>query len=203
MPDVDGPITYQLMADDMIAFLETVVGQPADLVGHRDGAFVAMLVAMQRHELVKRLVMISGGFNKVNTSCWTPSPTIRSRRSPRSGAPRPGRRRRVSLPRRPSMISAGGSCDMRRMHRTPVWAGRMLPQAPGAGRDGTGSLEGTAERFLGVVPDTTGDGSDRASGKQILGQVHPPVGEVADGGSPQNLAHALLADEIFPVEEGS
>ncbi len=53
MPDVDGPITYQLMADDMIAFLETVVGQPADLVGHRDGAFVAMLVAMQRHELVK------------------------------------------------------------------------------------------------------------------------------------------------------
>ena len=93
---------------------------------------------------------------------------------------------------------------MRRMHRTPVWAGRMLPQAPGAGRDGTGSLEGTAERFLGVVPDTTGDVSDRASaGKQILGQVHPPVGEVADGGSPQNLARALLADEIFPVEEGS
>jgi hypothetical protein len=39
-------------------------GQPADLVGHSDGAFVAMLVAMQRPELVKRLVMISGGFNK-------------------------------------------------------------------------------------------------------------------------------------------
>jgi pimeloyl-ACP methyl ester carboxylesterase len=63
-PDVDGPITYQLMADDTIAFLATVVGEPADLVGHSDGAFVAMLVAMQRPELVKRLVMISGGFNK-------------------------------------------------------------------------------------------------------------------------------------------
>lgn len=63
-PDVEGPITYQLMADDTIAFLETVVGEPADLVGHSDGAFVAMLVAMQRPELVKRLVMISGGFNK-------------------------------------------------------------------------------------------------------------------------------------------
>ena len=63
-PDVDGPITYQLMADDTIAFLETVVGEPVDLVGHSDGAFVAMLVAMQRPELVKRLVMISGGFNK-------------------------------------------------------------------------------------------------------------------------------------------
>jgi pimeloyl-ACP methyl ester carboxylesterase len=63
-PDVEGPITYQLMTDDTIAFLDTVVGQPADLVGHSDGAFIAMLVAMQRPELVKRLVMISGGFNK-------------------------------------------------------------------------------------------------------------------------------------------
>jgi pimeloyl-ACP methyl ester carboxylesterase len=52
------------MADDTIAFLETVIGQPADLVGHSDGAFTAMLVAMQRPELVKRLVLISGGFNK-------------------------------------------------------------------------------------------------------------------------------------------
>jgi pimeloyl-ACP methyl ester carboxylesterase len=63
-PDVPGPITYQLMADDTIAFLETVVREPADLVGHSDGAFVAMLVAMQRPELVKRLVLIGGGFNK-------------------------------------------------------------------------------------------------------------------------------------------
>jgi pimeloyl-ACP methyl ester carboxylesterase len=63
-PDVEGPITYQLMTDDTITFLETVVGQPADLVGHSDGAFVAMLVAMQRPELVRRLVMISGGFNQ-------------------------------------------------------------------------------------------------------------------------------------------
>jgi pimeloyl-ACP methyl ester carboxylesterase len=63
-PDVPGPITYQLMADDTIAFLEAVVGEPADLVGHSNGAFVAMLVAMQRPELVKRLVMISSGFSK-------------------------------------------------------------------------------------------------------------------------------------------
>src|SRR5262249_27712223 len=63
-PDVEGPITYQLMTDDTIAFLASVVGQPADLVGHSDGAFVAMQVAIQRPELVKRLVMISGGFDK-------------------------------------------------------------------------------------------------------------------------------------------
>src|SRR5512133_2094025 len=63
-PDVEGPITYQLMADDTIAFLDQVVREPADLVGHSDGAFVAMLVAMQRPELVNRLVMISGGYDK-------------------------------------------------------------------------------------------------------------------------------------------
>ena len=63
-PDVDGPITYQVMAEDTIAFLERVVRAPADLVGHSDGAFVGMLVAMQRPELVNRLVMISGGYNK-------------------------------------------------------------------------------------------------------------------------------------------
>lgn len=63
-PDVPGPITFQLMADDTIAFLDTVVGEAADLVGHSNGALVAMLVAMQRPELVNRLVMISSGFNK-------------------------------------------------------------------------------------------------------------------------------------------
>jgi pimeloyl-ACP methyl ester carboxylesterase len=52
------------MADDTIAFLEAVVREPADLMGHGDGAFVAMLVAIQRPELVRRLVLISGGFNK-------------------------------------------------------------------------------------------------------------------------------------------
>jgi pimeloyl-ACP methyl ester carboxylesterase len=62
--DVDGPITYQLMADDTIAFLDAVLGGPADLVGHSDGAFVAMLVAIQRPDLVNRLAMISGGFDK-------------------------------------------------------------------------------------------------------------------------------------------
>jgi pimeloyl-ACP methyl ester carboxylesterase len=63
-PDVEGPISYQLMADETIAFLEQVVGAPADLLAHSDGAFVALLVGIQRPELVKRLVLISGGFDK-------------------------------------------------------------------------------------------------------------------------------------------
>jgi pimeloyl-ACP methyl ester carboxylesterase len=63
-PDVEGPITYQLMADDTISFLEEVVGEPADLVGHSDGAFIALLIGIQRPDQVKRIAMISGGFDK-------------------------------------------------------------------------------------------------------------------------------------------
>jgi pimeloyl-ACP methyl ester carboxylesterase len=62
--DVEGPITYQAMTDDTIAFLDQVIGGPADLVGHSDGAFVALQVAIQRPDLVNRLVMISGGYDK-------------------------------------------------------------------------------------------------------------------------------------------
>src|ERR1700736_802809 len=42
-PDVEGPITFEAMAQDTIAFLETVVGGPAHLVGCSDGAIVALL----------------------------------------------------------------------------------------------------------------------------------------------------------------
>ena len=62
--DVDGPITYQLMTDDTIAFLDQVIGGPADLVAHSDGAVIALMVAMQRPDLVRRLVLISGGYDK-------------------------------------------------------------------------------------------------------------------------------------------
>src|SRR6266511_3529399 len=45
-PDVDGPITYELMAQDTIAFLEAVV------------------VALRRPDLARQLVLISGGFHR-------------------------------------------------------------------------------------------------------------------------------------------
>src|SRR4030081_3608999 len=61
--DVDGPITFDLMAQDTIAFLETVVGGPAHLVGCSDGAIVALLVALRRPDLARRLVFIAGVFH--------------------------------------------------------------------------------------------------------------------------------------------
>lgn len=62
-PDVDGPITFDLMAQDTIAFLETVVGEPAHLVGCSDGAIVALLVALRRPDLVRRLAFIAGVYH--------------------------------------------------------------------------------------------------------------------------------------------
>jgi pimeloyl-ACP methyl ester carboxylesterase len=68
-PDVDGPISYELMARDTIAFLETVVGGPAHLVGHSDGAPTALTAALLRPDLVRGLVLAAGVFHH---SGWAP-----------------------------------------------------------------------------------------------------------------------------------
>src|SRR3712207_5409146 len=51
------------MAEDTIAFLDDVVGGPSHLVGHSDGANVALLVARSRPDLARRVVSISGNFH--------------------------------------------------------------------------------------------------------------------------------------------
>ncbi|MEX0874086.1 MAG: alpha/beta hydrolase [Actinomycetota bacterium] len=58
-PDVEGPLSYSDMAKDTIGFLETVVKKPAHLVGWSDGGVVGLLVAMERPDLVRKLVAIS------------------------------------------------------------------------------------------------------------------------------------------------
>jgi pimeloyl-ACP methyl ester carboxylesterase len=63
-PDVEGPMTYELMAEDTIAFLEGVVGGPAHLVGCSAGASVALLVALRRPDLARRVVLICGVFHR-------------------------------------------------------------------------------------------------------------------------------------------
>lgn len=68
-PDVDGPITFELMAADTIAFIELVVGGPVHLVGTSDGAIVALYVALRRPDLVKRLVFVAGVYHRDG---WSP-----------------------------------------------------------------------------------------------------------------------------------
>jgi pimeloyl-ACP methyl ester carboxylesterase len=72
--DLEGPITYQILAEDMIAFLDKIVGAPANLVGVSDGGIVGLLVAMQRPNLLRKLVMIGANFHRdglVSTAMWT------------------------------------------------------------------------------------------------------------------------------------
>jgi pimeloyl-ACP methyl ester carboxylesterase len=62
-PDVEGPITYDLMARDTVTFIDTVIGQPVHLLGCSDGAIVALTVALGRPDLVRRLVLAAGVFH--------------------------------------------------------------------------------------------------------------------------------------------
>ena len=63
-PDVDGPMDFERIAADTIAFLEQVVDGPAHLVGFSDGATAALHVALRRPDLVRPMVMISGQFHR-------------------------------------------------------------------------------------------------------------------------------------------
>jgi pimeloyl-ACP methyl ester carboxylesterase len=61
-PDVEGPLSYGDMADDTVDFIETIVKGPAHLVGWSDGGIVALLVALVRPDLVRKIVAIGANF---------------------------------------------------------------------------------------------------------------------------------------------
>ena len=61
--DVAGPITYEIMAQDTIAFIEAVGVEHAHLIGWSDGALVGLLVALWRPELVGKLVLMAQSVN--------------------------------------------------------------------------------------------------------------------------------------------
>ncbi|MEU6563597.1 alpha/beta fold hydrolase [Nocardia nova] len=56
--DVEGPITYAAMAADTVAWLEAMSLTGAHLIGWSDGGAVAALVAIDRPDLVGKLVVI-------------------------------------------------------------------------------------------------------------------------------------------------
>lgn len=62
-PDVDGPFSYELFAEDAIAFMDETGLSSAHVVGFSDGATVGLLVALQRPDLVRSLVHIGQQVN--------------------------------------------------------------------------------------------------------------------------------------------
>lgn len=56
-PDVDGPMSYDLMAEDTAAFIRALDLPPAHLVGWSDGGIIALLLAIRHPELVSKVVV--------------------------------------------------------------------------------------------------------------------------------------------------
>jgi pimeloyl-ACP methyl ester carboxylesterase len=87
------PFTYATMSEYTVDFMDSLGLKAANLVGWSDGAVVALLVAISRPDLVKRLVSVSGCFNtgyfSASTLEWLRSATPESFRR---DAPRFARR---------------------------------------------------------------------------------------------------------------
>jgi pimeloyl-ACP methyl ester carboxylesterase len=60
--DNDEPFSYDAMADETIAFIRYLKGR-VHLVGHSDGGNVALIVAMRRPDLVRRVVAIGANYH--------------------------------------------------------------------------------------------------------------------------------------------
>lgn len=62
-PDVDGPLTYGAMADDTAALLDQLKLKDVDVVGWSDGGNVALILAVRRPDLVRRIVVSGANFS--------------------------------------------------------------------------------------------------------------------------------------------
>ena len=62
-PDVAGPITYEAMAQDTIGFMEALGIGNAHLVGYSDGGNTAIVLALKRPDLVRKLVCMGANFH--------------------------------------------------------------------------------------------------------------------------------------------
>lgn len=67
--DIDRPITYPALADDVAAFMDAVGLEKADVFGYSMGAVAGLQLAIRHPEKVNRLVMASGA---CDTEGWQP-----------------------------------------------------------------------------------------------------------------------------------
>ena len=61
--DIDRPLSFEAMADDVVALLKTLGIEQADVMGYSLGASVALQVAIRHPESVRKLVSVSAAFS--------------------------------------------------------------------------------------------------------------------------------------------
>ena len=69
--DIDRPLRYEWMGDDIAALIRHLGLAGADLVGYSLGGGVALRTAIQHPELVRKLVIVSTPFSSVMTGPTT------------------------------------------------------------------------------------------------------------------------------------
>jgi pimeloyl-ACP methyl ester carboxylesterase len=67
--DIDRPLSYEAMADDIAALMKTLNIPKADVMGYSLGGGVALRVAIQHPEMVRKLVLVSAPCKKAG---WYP-----------------------------------------------------------------------------------------------------------------------------------
>ena len=58
-----GSFHFEFQKNEAIAYLEDVVKKPAHVIGYSDGANIALMVAIERPDLVTSIVSIAGNFD--------------------------------------------------------------------------------------------------------------------------------------------
>ena len=61
--DIDRPITYQNLADDVAAFMDAMGIKKADIFGYSMGAVAGLQLAFRHPEKVNKLISASGGYD--------------------------------------------------------------------------------------------------------------------------------------------
>ena len=72
--DTDAAFHYADMATETVRVIEEVIGGPAHLVGWSDGGIVALLVALERPDLVHKLVVIGTNYHHSGVLPVEPDP---------------------------------------------------------------------------------------------------------------------------------
>lgn len=70
--DTDAPLGYRQMADDMLALMDRLGIERADIVGWSDGGIIGLILAMENPERIRRVVAIGANYNVAGLSRLPP-----------------------------------------------------------------------------------------------------------------------------------